>query len=363
MKSISVKVDKPYEVFVGNNLLSEITKSIPEKVNQVLVIFAPVMENKAKNLVTEINRIFPNLKMHLIAAPDSESSKTIEFVQSVWEVLGEKKFTRSDLVIAIGGGATTDVSGFIAATWLRGIRIIQMPTTLLAMVDAAVGGKTGINTKAGKNLVGSFHHPDSVWCDLSDLKSLPADDLRAGFAEVIKCGFISDIEIVTLVESNGKNILNPESDFLVDAIQRAIKVKADVVALDFKENRIGGLGREILNYGHTLGHAIENLENYSWRHGDAISVGMMFAAHLSFKTGLCDKSLVDRQQQIFDILNINTTYSGEFSELLKIMAIDKKSRGNSLRFIGLKKFGDPVVITAPKVEDLEWAYEQVKVNR
>lgn len=363
MKSIMVAVDKPYEVFVGKGLLKEIAKSVPENVNQIAIIFAPIMEPKARNLVSEIQKILPDIKIHLLAAPDSESAKTVKFLELAWNLLGQNKFTRSDLIISIGGGATTDVAGFIAASWLRGIEIIHLPTTLLAMVDASVGGKTGINTESGKNLVGAFHHPFSVWCDLLDLETLPQEDLRAGFAEVIKCGFIADTKIIELVELSGKDILNIENPNLLEAIERAISVKANVVAKDFKENQIGGLGREVLNYGHTLGHAIENIENYKWRHGDAISVGMMFAAHLAFKTGNCSDDLVFRQQHVFDQLGLSTVYEGSFEELLDVMAIDKKSRGNKLRFIGLKDFGEPVVIAAPNVEDLEWAFAKLAVAR
>ena len=359
MKKILVQVEKPYEVLVGKDLSAIAAHSISNSVNQIAIIFAPIMESRAKDLALDITNLKPGTKTHLIAAPDSESAKTVDFLQFAWNQLGELKFTRSDLIISIGGGATTDVAGFIAASWLRGIGVIHMPTTLLAMVDAAVGGKTGINTSAGKNLVGAFHHPNSVWCDLDYLATLPADDLRAGFAEVIKCGFISDTKIIELIEKSGQEIFNPDSPDLLETIERAIAVKAQVVAKDFKEDQIGGLGREVLNYGHTLGHAIENLENYTWRHGEAIAVGMMFAAYLSFKTGNCDDSLIQKQKDIFDSLGIATNYQGDFSKLLDLMAIDKKARGNSLRFIGLKNFGSPVVITSPAIEDLEWAYRKV----
>lgn len=357
MKSIKVLTEHFYEVHVGANILDNVAKQISIKVNQVAVIFAPNVKPLAQDLVSQIQTARPDISVHLIAAPDSEAAKTFDFVEVSHNLLGELKFTRSDLVISIGGGATTDVAGFIAATWLRGIDIIHIPTTLLAMVDAAVGGKTGINTKAGKNLVGAFHNPISVWCDVTVLETLPDEDLRAGFAEVIKCGFISDLKILELIENSANEVLNVSE--ISQFIERAVAVKAKVVAADFKENQSGGLGREILNYGHTFGHAIEKIENYSWRHGDAISVGMMFVAHLSNRTGHCSAELVQKQKQLLEIIGLPISYIGDFDSLLDAMRIDKKARGNTLRFIGLSDFGKPVIINAPDIADLEWCYEQI----
>ena len=357
MKSIKVAADSPYEVHVGTGITQHIAPSIGSKVNQVAVIFAPAMKKLALDLVSQIQNQKPDINVHTISAPDSESAKTFDFVQVAHNLLGDLKFTRSDLLISVGGGATTDVSGFIAATWLRGIDIIHVPTTLLAMVDAAVGGKTGINTDAGKNLVGAFHNPIAVWCDLEVLETLPKSDLQAGFAEVIKCGFISDQKIIDLVEKHHEGVF-VGSD-LAECIERAVSVKAKIVATDFKENQSGGLGREVLNYGHTFGHAIEKVENYSWRHGDAVAVGMMFVSYLSYRLGICSIDLVQKQETILKSLGLPTHYSGNFDSLLDAMRIDKKARGNDLRFIGLSKFGKPEVIHAPEIADLEWCYSQI----
>lgn len=359
MKKVSVNTDKPYEVVIGHDLTAPIAATLSNSVNKVAVIYAEIMRSYVAKLSLEIQTHHPDIKIIPILAPESESAKSLDFVGQVWDELGNHKFTRSDLVISVGGGATTDVAGFIAATWLRGIGVIHIPSTLLGMVDAAVGGKTGINTKAGKNLVGSFHHPLSVWCDFDLLISLPAADLRAGFAEIVKCGFIEDSIILEIIEQEGNSILSPQNAKLIELVERAIAVKARVVAQDFKEDRAGGLGREILNYGHTFGHAIENIENYSWRHGDAISVGMMFVAYLSHKLGVCNQSLVDRQLAILQLLALPVSYQGDFSKLLDVMSVDKKSRGNVLRFIGLEDFGSPVVITSPSVQDLQHAFRMV----
>ena len=362
MNKILVNAEPAYQVTVGNGLTKSIADSIEDSVNQIAIIYAPVVQDYVEKLFQAITEKYSNINIEKIAAPDSESAKNYDFVNQVWNQLGRAKFTRSDVIISVGGGATTDVAGFIAATWLRGIGIIHVPSTLLAMVDAAVGGKTGINTGSGKNLVGSFHNPLSVWCDLDLLISLPEPDLRAGFAEVIKCGFIAENRILEIVEKEGNSVLDPQSKWLQEVIELAIKVKAEVVAADFRENQIGGLGREVLNYGHTLGHAIENVEEYKWRHGDAISVGMMFVAELSAIAGYCNDSLVERQRGVLIQLGLPTTYQGDFERLLEVMSVDKKARGKQLRFIGLSDFAKPVVITAPSMVQLEQAFLKVSAE-
>ena len=249
--------------------------------------------------------------------PDAEQGKTAEVLAFCWQVLGKSDFTRSDVVIGLGGGAVTDLAGFVAATWLRGIDVIQVPTTLLAMVDAAVGGKTGINTLEGKNLVGAFHEPLSVWCDTERLLTLPRHDLVAGMAEVIKGGFIADATILDLVEANA-GLLAASSEqsgargdagadmrsidpsalpVLEELIARKVTVKANVVAADLKESFL----REILNYGHTFGHAIEYTERYQWRHGAAVSVGMVYAAELARLVGKLSDAEVDRHREILGL--------------------------------------------------------------
>ncbi len=209
--------------------------------------------------------------------PDAEEGKHIQVAAFCWQVLGQNDFTRSDAVVSVGGGAVSDAAGFVAATWLRGVKVIHMPTTLLGMVDAAIGGKTGINTAEGKNLVGSFHQPAGVLADLDTLITLPRNELVAGLAEVVKCGFIADERILEIIEASPEAAQNPHSPQLRELITRAIQVKVDVVSVDAHEAGV----RERVNYGHTLGHAIELAERYQWRHGAAISVGMVFAAEVA----------------------------------------------------------------------------------
>jgi 3-dehydroquinate synthase len=274
--------------------------------------------------------------------------------------LGQAGFTRNDLIISVGGGATTDLAGFVAATWLRGIRVLHIPTTLLAMVDAAVGGKTGINTAEGKNLVGAFHSPIAVLCDLNSLVTLNRNDYVGGLAEIIKAGFIRDERILQLIEGNPQAATNPEWEHTQEIIERAIQVKADVVGVDLKESLGTSAGREILNYGHTFGHAIERVERYSWRHGSAVAVGMMYVANLAFSSGKMSQTLLERHQSILSSVGLPTTYrDGKWSELLAAMKIDKKSRGDVLRFVILEEVGRPTILEGPDPALLVAAYHSI----
>ncbi len=234
---------------------------------------------------------------HRIEIPDAEAGKDLPVVGFIWEVLGRIGIGRKDALVSLGGGAATDVAGFAAATWLRGVSIVHVPTTLLGMVDAAVGGKTGINTEAGKNLVGAFHQPLAVLVDLATLETLPRNEIVAGMAEVVKAGFIADPVILDLIEADPEAALDPKGDVLPELIRRAIAVKAEVVAADEKESEL----REILNYGHTLAHAIERRERYQWRHGAAVSVGLVFAAELARLAGRLDDATADRHRTHPDV--------------------------------------------------------------
>jgi 3-dehydroquinate synthase len=261
--------------------------------------------------------------------------------------------------VAVGGGATTDLAGFVAATWLRGIRVVHVPTTLLAMVDAAVGGKTGINTPEGKNLVGAFHPPAGVLCDLATLETLPQHDFVAGLAEVVKCGFIADPVILDLVESDIEGVRTPRGQHVRELVERAVRVKADVVAEDLKESSL----REVLNYGHTFGHAVEQVERYSFRHGAAVSIGMVYAAELARLAGKIDDGLVDRHRTVLTGLGLPTTYRGDrWGQLLDAMKRDKKTRGSMLRFVVLQGLARPTRLEGPDPALLQAAYAEVSAD-
>ena len=286
--------------------------------------------------------------------PDAEAQKDISVVSKLWEIAGKMGLRRSDAIVGIGGGATTDLAGFVAATWLRGIDWYAVPTSLAGMVDAAIGGKTGINSPAGKNLIGSFHSPQKVIIDSSFLIGLSDRDFSAGLAEVIKTGFIGDRNILNLL-SECRNLEGARA-IIDELIFRSVTVKAKVVSADFKEGKL----REILNYGHTLAHAIERRENYQLRHGEAVAIGLCYIAELShLVAGLSDSELA-LHRSILERFNLPVTYqSSAFDELLGLMAGDKKSRAQGIRFVGLKRIEEPVWLESVSQADLRLAYERI----
>jgi 3-dehydroquinate synthase len=355
---IHVPTAAPYDVTVGSGLTSAIAGAFPQTTTRVLIVHTAVMAQAVDALraaIAETGRT-----VVLAEVPDAEAGKTAEVLAFCWQVLGRSDFTRSDVVVGFGGGAVTDLAGFVAASWLRGVGLIQVPTTLQAMVDAAIGGKTGINTNEGKNLVGAFYEPLSVWCDTDFLLTQPRNDLVAGLAEVVKGGFIRDTAILDLVEANVESLAagaTPENlPVLEELMARKIQVKADVVAADLKESHL----REILNYGHTFGHAIEYTERFQWRHGAAVSVGMVFAAELARLAGKLDDASVDRHRQILTALGLPTAYgAGRWDALHTAMRRDKKTRGDMLRFVILQGIGNPVRLEGPDPALLTAAYDAI----
>jgi 3-dehydroquinate synthase len=343
-----------YDVVVGRGLLASLPALLGERVKRVLVIHPRALRLTGDTVREELASAgFTALTAEI---PDAEEGKHIEVASFCWQVLGQNDFTRSDAVVAVGGGAVTDLAGFVAATWLRGVKVIHMPTSLLGMVDAAVGGKTGINTAEGKNLVGAFHPPAGVLVDLDTLDTLPRNEIISGMAEVIKCGFIADPAILDLVEKDTAAVSDPRSAVLRELIERAISVKAKVVSQDLKESG----QREILNYGHTLGHAIELAERYSWRHGAAVSVGMMFAAELARSVGRLSDADADRHRNILESLGLPITYRRDrWQALLDGMRRDKKSRGDLLRFVVLDGVGRPGILDVPDTSLLFAAYQEI----
>jgi 3-dehydroquinate synthase len=343
-----------YDVIVGHGLLGRLSPILGERVQRVLVIHPRAL--RATGDAVRDSLAADGFTALTAEIPDAEEGKHIQVAAFCWQVLGQNDFTRSDAVVSVGGGAVTDLAGFVAATWLRGVRVVHLPTSLLGMVDAAVGGKTGINTAEGKNLVGAFHPPAAVLADLDALSTLPRNELVSGLAEVVKCGFIADPAILELIERDPAGSTDPGSAALRELIERAIAVKAEVVSSDLKESG----RREILNYGHTLGHAIELAERYQWRHGAAVSVGMMFAAELARSVGRLDDAVADRHRSILEGLGLPTSYRGDrWQALLDGMRRDKKSRGDLLRFVVLDDVARPGILEVPDASLLFAAYQEI----
>ena len=339
MKIIDVVAERNYSVVVGANGPDEI-KSISAEHRKVLLV--------APTALIKLFKLKESKNLSIISTPAGENQKSIKVLESVWRKCAAVGIERSDAIIGFGGGATTDLAGFAAATWLRGIDWYAMPTSLAGMVDASIGGKTGLNSQSGKNLIGSFYSPRSVLIDTTYLTKLPARDLSAGMAEVIKCGFISDYKILNLVQ-----------DDVIDfdqLIYRAVKVKAKVVAKDFKESKL----REILNYGHTLGHAIEKDSKFRLRHGEAVSIGMVFAAELSNELVGLSKEVVDLHRVLSSNFKLPISYpKSRWKSLSALLLKDKKVKQGKVRFIGISKIGKPVWLEDVPSNTLARVYERI----
>ena len=350
----------PYDVVIGNGLLAELPPMLGEGVRRVAVIHPRALAATGEAIRVDLAE--HGYDAHAIEIPDGEEAKLAPVASFCWQVLGQTGFTRSDAVVTVGGGSTTDIGGFVAATWLRGVRVVHMPTTLLGMVDAAVGGKTGMNTTEGKNLVGAFHEPAGVLCDLATLESLPRNELISGLAEVIKCGFIADPAILDLVETDPVAATAPDSPTVRELIERSISVKIDVVVSDLKETGggVGHPGREALNYGHTLGHAVERVERYKFRHGAAVAIGMTYVAELARLAGRLDEATADRHRHTLELVGLPTSYrGGVWNQLHDAMKVDKKSRGDVLRFVVLDGLAKPGILQAPDPALLTAAYAEI----
>jgi len=353
-QTITVGGTAPYPVVVGEHLLGELSEMLPAGVQRVAVVAPRALAETGEAIRGDLEA--QGLTAILIEVPDAEEAKSAEVAAFCWSVLGQSGFTRTDAVVAVGGGATTDLGGFVAATWLRGVAVIHVPTTLLGMVDAAVGGKTGINTAEGKNLVGSFHPPVGVLCDLTALRTLPENEYRAGLAEVVKVGFTHDPVILDIIEADPTAAARADGGVTAELVTRSVAVKAAVVSADLREAG----EREYLNYGHTLGHAIEKNERYQWRHGAAVSVGLVFAAELGRLAGRTDAALAQRHRTILSSLGLPTRYRADlWGRLYETMQVDKKTRGSLLRFIVLDGLGRPGRLEGPDPALLAAAYAEI----
>ncbi|PLS24143.1 bifunctional shikimate kinase/3-dehydroquinate synthase [Bifidobacterium imperatoris] len=355
---------EPYDVAIGEGAMNRLVDVLGTKPRKIALIHTQPVQRHSDRVRALLRQ--GGYEVSDIVIPDAEPGKTITVANGIWERLGNEGFTRSDAVVGVGGGAATDLAGFVAATWMRGIRYVNCPTSLLAMVDASTGGKTGINTPQGKNLVGSFYTPAGVLADMTTLASLPNDIFIEGLGEVAKSGFIRDTEILHILEEHASELKNfngqtflgsPLEEVVAELIERTVKVKAYHVSSDLKEKGL----REFLNYGHTLGHAIEKLEHFRWRHGNAVAVGMVYAAELANIMGLIDRDVVDYHRSLLSSLGLPTSWNGgSFEDVLALMHRDKKARGNELRFVVLDSIGHVVHLDNPPVEDVEEAFRRIQ---
>lgn len=332
--------ERSYPIYIGSGLLQQpelLTAAICGR--QVLVV---TNETIAPFYLKPVMDSLVAFSADAVILPDGEVYKNLEILNIIFDRLLEKTYNRTTTLIALGGGVIGDMTGFAAACYQRGINFIQIPTTLLAQVDSSVGGKTAVNHPHGKNMIGAFHQPQCVIADIQTLNTLPDRELRAGLAEVIKYGLISDKEFFQWLELNIGQLLNKEPSALAHAIQRSCENKARIVSEDEKE---GGI-RAILNLGHTFGHAIETFQSYKdWLHGEAVAAGMVMAAQLSCAMGLISEQDVDRIKAILKQCELPVASPKEMlaEEFLSLMLVDKKVLDGSLRLVLLKSIGHAFV--------------------
>ena len=272
---------------------------------------------------------------HVLALEIGESNKNLATLEVVCSWLADRRAERGDVVVAMGGGVAGDLVGFVAATWLRGVSVVQVPTSLTAMVDSSIGGKTGVNLPQGKNLLGAFHQPKLVLQDIGHLATLPPREMAAGWAEAVKHGLILDADLLDTFERLAPQMIALEGDAPVEAIRRSVAIKGEIVSADEFET---GDRRVLLNYGHTIGHAIEAVSGYGrYLHGEAVAIGMMAAANIAARLGMIDVELVERQRRVLESYNLPTTAKDLDAEaIINATKIDKKSRGGTIRWVLLE---------------------------
>jgi 3-dehydroquinate synthase len=333
---------RSYEIKVGSGLLSELGgHCVRLNLGHRCAIISDrhVAPLYAKAVQLSLKKA--GFESVLITVPAGETAKSLRVVEQCYDALAKHRLERKSFIVALGGGVVGDVAGFVAATYLRGIAFVQVPTTLLAQVDSSVGGKVGVNLKAGKNLVGAFHQPRLVLCDIAALRTLPVREFRAGMAEVIKYGIIYDAALFERLEHDLAKLLKREPKTLTEVIARCCEIKAEVVGQDETESGL----RAILNFGHTIGHAIENISGYGkYLHGEAISIGQMAAAMISVMVGL-SVGEVERIGMIFRRIGLPLGIqlsASQRKKLLAAMRLDKKVTGGEVKFVLAKKIGEVV---------------------
>lgn len=341
--------DRSYTIGIGAALLARLADhaALPEATAALIVTNETVQPLYGAQLAAALAKRYPFV--HTVTLPDGEEHKTWQTLNLIFDALLTHGCDRKVVLYALGGGVVGDMTGFAAACYMRGVDFVQVPTTLLAQVDSSVGGKTGINHPLGKNMVGAFHQPRLVLCDLSTLDTLPARELAAGIAEVIKYGPIADMELFAWLEANMDALLAREPQALAHAVKRSCEIKASVVGADERE---AGL-RAILNFGHTFGHAIEAGMGYGvWLHGEGVAAGMVMAAELSRRLGLVDAAFVQRLRSLTERAGLPARgpvldAQDNAGRYLQLMRVDKKAEAGAIRFVLIDGPGRAVLRTAP----------------
>jgi len=341
LQTVSVSLgERTYPIHIGDQLLAD--------ASELGGLLAPYIRSRQVAIFTnqtirdlygeQVMAALPDHDLDFFVMGDGEQFKSLETYSAAMDFLMANRHHRSTCLIALGGGVVGDLTGFVAATFQRGVDFIQIPTTLLAQVDSSVGGKTAVNHPTGKNMIGAFHQPKAVIADSAVLRSLPEREYAAGLAEVVKYGVIADVQFFDWLEANAQNLLRRDTQALAHVIKRSCEIKADVVAQDEKESGI----RAILNFGHTFGHAIENLAGYgTWLHGEAVSIGMVMAARFSEALHMLPQGQALRIEYLLQAMQLPVGLGGQVSpeHMVGAMGMDKKATDGRLRFVVCSRIG------------------------
>ena len=360
MRSIEVNLPlNSYEIRIGGGLLEQIPGCLKElgfKDRAVLITNPIVNELYGKQLIESLKS--GGFKVTVLEVPDGEEEKSLERAGKLYTELSEVKAERLTPVLALGGGVIGDLAGFVAATYMRGLPLIHIPTTLLAQVDSSIGGKVAVNHGHLKNMIGAFYQPRLVISDTSTLKTLPEKELGNGFAEIIKYGVIRDKELFSLIENNMEALKALDESLIEEVVARCAGIKAEVVTQDEKDTGL----RNILNYGHTVGHGIEAVSEFRLSHGYGVAIGMVAAGMISQRMGALPQIEMERIRAVIEKAGLPTTVSGmDIEEILEAMKHDKKISGGKLKFILAEKIGEVFISDQVSAQTLEQVLKELKL--
>ncbi len=360
MKRLRIDLDdRSYNILIGRGLLTRLAEFIPEHPRRAVIVTNPEIKRLYGEPVGQsLDSV--GIDFTCVEIPEGEAHKTLEDANRIYDHLLQGRYDRKTLLIALGGGVIGDLTGFVAATYQRGVPYVQVPTTLLSQVDSSVGGKTAVNHPAGKNMIGAFYQPQAVVADLDTLTTLPSDEFRCGLAEVVKYGVIEDADLFTYLEDHVESILKLDPDCLIHIIQTSCAIKAHVVEQDERESNY----RMVLNFGHTLGHAVEALTHYKqFKHGEAVAIGMVFSAQLSHHLGHCDGQTVERIERLLSRFGLPTQWPPfDPTDYIASMHHDKKAQGDRIRFILVQQVGRIKIADSVEESALRKALEGLNVS-